>query len=155
MTLGGYQLGAKLGAPVSLGDDELPPMCLASEDAAVPDAFVGYEGYYGVGTDDTSIEAQILGVSSDLPPDWDRIDASACVGGNPDLVVRLIHGDFLDPPKADMPAWTSEAFTRVLADAGYDVEFTLVEGAAHTGVGSPDSPAFEVIVDTALDVASG
>jgi acetyl esterase/lipase len=140
VTLLGYSLGAIFGAPVSLGVDELPPTCLASEDAAIPDAFVGYEGFYGVGNEYLAEEAAAAG--------WP--DATTLVGGNPDLVVRLIHGGLSEDPVA-----TSEEFTQILADAGYDVEFMVVEGAAHTGVGSADSPAFDVIVDTTLDVAGG
>lgn len=140
VTLLGYSLGAIFGAPVSLGVDELPPMCLASDDAAIPDAFVGYEGFYGVGNEYLAEEAAWAG--------WP--DATKLVGENPDLVVRLIHGELSEDPVS-----TSEEFARILTDAGYDVEFTLVEGAAHTGVGSADSPAFDVIVDTTLDVAGG
>lgn len=141
VTLFGYSLGADYGAPVSLGVDDLPPTCLASEDAAIPNAFVGYEGFYGVGVDDgVAEESAALGEPY----------ASAFVGGNPDLVVRLIHGGLSEVPVAE-----GEEFVQILEEAGYDVEFTLVEGAHHTGVGSPDSPAFAVIVETTLEVASG
>jgi hypothetical protein len=76
------------------------------------------------------------------------------VGQNPDLVVRLIHGDYVDTPVDDPVSWSQE-FAELLADAGYDVEFTLVEGAAHSGIDSETSPAFDVIVDTTLEVAGG
>jgi acetyl esterase/lipase len=143
VTLLGYADGAYFGMPVSLGVDALPPMCLASDDAAIPDAFVGYEGYYGVG--DPKAEQEARGRAP---------DAGTLVGQNPDLVVRLIHGD-LEDLLSDAPVAVSEDFAEILDEAGYDVEFILVEGAAHSGAGTEDSPAFDVIVDTTLEVAGG
>lgn len=146
VTLLGSSGGAIFGAPVSLGVEGLPPSCLASGDAAIPDAFVGYEAYYGV-----SDEAK--GFRGLEATDW--IDPSSLVGQNPDLVVRLLHGDFPDPAGVEMPVSMSEEFADLLADAGYDVEFMVVEGAAHTGIASASSPAFDVIVETTLEVAGG
>lgn len=144
VTLLGSSSGAVFGMPVSLGIDALPPMCLASDDAAIPDALVGYEGYYGVGVD----------APTDLEAGTDWIDPTTLVGQNPDLVVRLIHGNYEDVPVDDPVSWSQE-FAELLADEGYDVEFTIVEGAAHTGITSESSPAFDVIVETTLDVAGG
>jgi acetyl esterase/lipase len=146
VTLLGWSRGAQVGMVVSLGVEELPAGCLASEDAAIPDAFVGYEGLYGPG--DQEFTAEELAAMGEPV-------ASQFVGANPDLVVRLIHGGYVDTVFGDAPVAYSEEFAEILAEAGYDVEFTLVEGAAHTGVGSEDSPAFDVIVDTTLQVAGG
>lgn len=141
VTLVGSDNGAVFGAPVTLGVEELPSACLASDDAAIPDAFVGYAGYYGV-------SGQAPGGL--VAAGW--IDPTTLIGQNPDLVVRLLHGD---APDADTPMSWSEEFARMLADAGYDVEFTIVEGGTRTGIESPSSPAFDAIVDTTLDVARG
>jgi len=142
VTLMGSSSGAVFGMPVALGIDALPPMCLATEEAASPDAFVGYEGYYGVGGDPGDLEVT----------DW--IDPTALVGQNPQLVVRLLHGDYEETREQD-PVSQSEEFAELLADAGYDVEFSLVQGGAHSGSYLPSSPAFDVIVNTTLDVAGG
>jgi acetyl esterase/lipase len=142
VTLLGYSLGATYGAPVSLGVDDLTPGCLASLDAAIPDAFVGYEGYVGVGDEEMAqwLATQGLG--------WP--DATPLVGGNPDLVVRLIHG-----ASSEAPVAITEEFAQILVEAGYDVDFTVVEGATHSGAEFPTSPAFDVIVDTTMNVARG
>jgi acetyl esterase/lipase len=142
LTLMGSSSGAVFGMPVALGIDALPPMCLATEEAASPDAFVGYEGYYGVGGDPGDLEVT----------DW--IDPTALVGQNPQLVVRLLHGDYKETPEQD-PVSQSEEFAELLADADYDVEFSLVQGGAHSGSYLPSSPAFDVIVNNTLDVAGG
>lgn len=147
-TVFGHSGGAIFGMPVSLGVDALPPACLASDEAALPDAFVGYEGFYGVG-DSRDAEWAEEDIASGLIP-----DTATMVGQNPDLVVRLLHGDYEDPPAWDAPVSDSEDFAELLAETGYDAEFILVEGAAHTGAGT-DQPAFDAIVNTTLDVAGG
>jgi acetyl esterase/lipase len=147
VTLLGHNGGAVFGMPVSLGVDTLPATCLASDDAAIPDAFVGYEGFYGVG-DSRNAEWAEEDIASGVIP-----DTATMVGQNPDLVVRLLHGDNEDEAW-DAPVADSEDFAELLDEAGYDVEFMLVEGAAHTGAGT-DQPAFDAIVDTTLDVAGG
>lgn len=145
VTLLGHSGGAIFGMPVALGVDAQPPTCLASDDAAIPDAFVGYEGFYGV----VDAEWWEEDVASGLIP-----DTVTMVGQNPDLVVRLLHGDYQDPQAWETTVADSEDFAELLDEAGYDVEFILVEGAAHTGAGT-DQPAFGAIVDTTLDVAGG
>ena len=74
---------------------------------------------------------------------------------NPDLVVRLIHGS----SEADSPAFPSVGvsveFREALVEAGYDAEFTLVEGALHGSVFRPGEDAFAVTVEQVIELARG
>ena len=77
------------------------------------------------------------------------------IGGNPDLVVRLIHGDYTDPEWYEIPRQDSVDFHQALAEAGYDAEVPILVGSPHIGLTIPSSKAFEAAVQQALQVAGG
>ncbi len=126
----GHSLGATNGAVVSLGGAPALDDCAVSGPPTLPDAFVGYEGPYDLGTEDTS-----AGVGSP----YDHL------GGNPDLVVRLVHGDAEDVGRFDTPLPVSEALVTALRDGGYDAELITVAGGTHTEIGE-GSPAQLAVV---------
>ena len=74
------------------------------------------------------------------PELWEFL--SGAIGANPDLPIRLIHGESDDV----IPPGNSAGFAAALADAGYDVELILVDGG-HSEL--PDTS-----VPTIIDVAS-
>lgn len=138
----GHSLGASVGAAVALGGSEVSPDCAVRDGEALPDAFVGYEGPYDVAT----VDYENGRVPRD-PPGDDSADPYVHIGGNPSLVVRLLHGDAEDTAWYDTPMSASEQFLQALDDAGYDAELIVVEGGEH----DPDkivegTPAQQAIV---------
>jgi dienelactone hydrolase len=123
----GHSLGATVGAAASLGGAPASADCAVTEGDSLPDAFVGYEGPYDIAEGD------------------DAADPYAHIGGNPDLVVRLLHGDVEDTAFYDTPLSVSEAFLEALKDAGYDAELTIVEGGAHYPI-DDGTPAQQAVV---------
>ena len=86
---------------------------------------------------------------------WETMDSHTHIGGNPDLVVRLIHGDDTDVDWHEVPRQVSVEFHQALAEAGYDAEVTLLDGPSHLGLTIPSSKAFEEAVQQVLQVAGG
>jgi acetyl esterase/lipase len=126
----GHSLGAVNGAVVSLGGAPELADCAVSGPPRAPHAFVGYEGPYDLSAEDTAAAA---------------VDPYAYLGGHPDLVVRLVHGDAEDVGRFDTPLPVSEAFVEALRDAGYDAELVTVAGGTHTEIGE-GSPAQQAVV---------
>lgn len=132
----GYSLGGA-GAQVALAGDEIDPLwqefaalqdgppaqigCEVSGVSAQVDAFVGvagvYLGYGGKYGRDW--------LRSENPELWETLFSS--LGQNPDLKIRLIHGQN-DP---DVPFQDTADFAAMLEEAGYDVELIPFDGA-HT-----------------------
>ena len=124
----GFSLGAGMGGLVSLGGDTLEvewetlaeqsgkPIdqidCVAPEGSAHVDAFVGIAGPYG-----------ILELQDDNPDLRAIVAPSEQLGENPDLIVRLLHGEI----DAKVPVESSMALHDALLAAGYDVTFTLFD----------------------------
>jgi predicted esterase len=146
----GYSLGG-IGAQVALVGDEVdrlweefaalrggpPPQidCAAGEVSAHVDAFVGvagvymgYEGKYGREW-----------LQAEDPELWELFFSS--LEQNPDLEVRLIHGD----DDHDVPINGAAEFAAALALAGYDAKLFPFSGG-HT-------VPFELTVQTVLEVA--
>ena len=126
--------GASVGAAVSLGGSAASVDCAVAEGDALPDAFVGYEGSYD------GAEAAAEGVPVGADP-------YAQIGGNPDLVLRLLHAD----AGVTVPLSVSEDFAEALGDAGYDAELVVVKGGDHGSL-SEGSPAQQVNVDQVSDL---
>jgi dienelactone hydrolase len=151
----GHSLGAAVGAAVSLGGAPASGDCAAADGDSLPDAFVGYEGPY----DHADIDYLNGAVPRD-PPGDEATDPYAQIGGNPKLVVRLLHGDVEDSAWYDVPMNVSEEFAQALTDAGYDAKLTIVEGGDHAPIDEGTPPQQAVVTQvtellTALRSASG
>jgi acetyl esterase/lipase len=146
----GHSLGAAVGAAVSLGGSAASEDCAVADGDPLPDAFVGYEGPYDIATVDYE-----NGRVPRIPPGDEAVDPYAQIGGNPDLVVRLLHGDAEDIAWFDTPMFVSEQLATALDDAGYDVELIVVEGGEHdAGKIVEGTPAQRAIVDQVTDLLS-
>ena len=145
----GHSLGAGIGAAAALGGaPHLDECVVAPGEDTLPGGFVGYEGPYDCARVDYSNDREALD-----PPGDEAADAFAQVGGNPDLVLRLLHGDAEDFSWFDVPLSVSEAFGAALADAGYDAEVVVVEGGEHIEIweGTPPQQAVLAAVAEILD----
>lgn len=142
----GHSLGASVGAAAALAGSEVSPDCAVKDRDALPDAFVGYEGPY----DATTVDYENGRVPRD-PPGDDSVDPYAHIGGNPGLVVRLLHGDAEDTAWYDVPMSASEQFLQALDDAGYDAELIVVQGGEHDPI-VDGTPAQQAIVDQVTEV---
>lgn len=144
ITLVGNSSGAHTGAVVAMAGDEFAGNCVATDGSAEPDVFVGYEGPYDVAT---TVYGQVdmTPLETEDPELWAAINTYSHIGGNPDLVVRLVHGQDEDFAWYDVTPDTSVALHDALADAGYDVELILVEEAGHGDLSTP-TDAFEATV---------
>jgi acetyl esterase/lipase len=150
----GHSIGAFVSVNVALTGDDYSEGCVVTEGSALPDALVAYEGPYdfvvnykeGTGLDFRPLQEE----DPDL---WHALNPYSNLGRNPDLVVRLIHGDSEDDSPVFPSVGTSVEFRQALAEAGYDVEFTLVEGAHHGSVFRPGEDAFTVAVEQVMELA--
>lgn len=154
VTLVGNSAGATTGVIVALAGDDVARDCIADGPVEL-DAIVGYEGPFDWAT--TVYGSIDLPALESADPDlWSAVDPYHHVGGNRDLVVRLIHGDDSDQAWYEVPRAVSVEFHQALSDAGYDAEITLVDGASHTAIAGPGSgEAFETTVDQAIELARG
>jgi acetyl esterase/lipase len=133
VTVVGYSAGAHIGAITALTGDSFTGDCVVESGSALPDGFVGVAGPY-----DTDLLDPLMGVffgkdRADDPASWDDGNPHNHVGENPNLIVRLIHGE-LD---LVAPVEFSIFLDDDLAGAGYDVELTVVKDGSHTSVADP------------------
>ncbi len=143
VTLLGWSAGGASGAVVALAGDDFEGDCLVSGDSGLPDAFVGIAGGYNF-----AIDGEAAFLKEDDLETWEAINPYSHIGSNPELRVRLVHGD------ADGTVSVEESiqFQQALEDAGYDVTLTVLEGAGHRIV-VPTVDGFQVTVMEALEVA--
>jgi acetyl esterase/lipase len=150
-----HSIGAFISMNVALTGDDHATGCAASEGSALPEAFVGYEGPYdlaeryheGSGLDYRPLQA-------DDPDLWHAINPYSRLGRHPDLVVRLIHGDWEADDRVYPTVADSIAFRDLLVGAGYDAELTVVEGALHGSVHRKGEAAFEIALRDVLELTS-
>jgi acetyl esterase/lipase len=154
ITLIGHSAGAATGMVVAMAGDDYARDCVVTDESAVLDALVGYEGPFDWATQDYST-INLVPLREEDPDQWEAIDPYAHIGGNPDLVVRLIHGDDADVAWYEVPRDVSVDFNQVLFEAGYDVELTLLEGADHGALLFPGSEVVDVTVQQALQPGRG
>lgn len=148
ITLIGNSQGAVSGMIVGLNGDAHTRDCVTSEGSALVDAVVAYEGDYDWA------ESFFYQLRDANPTLWEAIDPHTYIGGNPDLVVRLIHGEGGEIVP-QVPQIVSVEFSQVLADAGYDVELSLVEQSPHTALTDSSTPAFAAVIQQVMEVAGG
>ncbi len=153
LTLFGFSGGAATGIVVALRGEDLGTDCLADGPISV-DAFVAYEGPFDWSRTDYG-RVDLTRFESSDPEIWEAVDPYTHIGDNPDLVVRLIHGDDLDTAWYEVPRAASMELHDVLLDAGYDVELTLLDNADHGAILRSYEEAFETAVAETVGVATG
>jgi acetyl esterase/lipase len=161
ITLVGNETGASTGAVVALAGDDFEGDCVVMDGSALVDALVGYEGTYDYATTVYSVSMDHTVLEDEDPELWQAINPYSHIGRNPDLQVRLVHGDAVDVLWREVPPEVSIEFHQALVDAGYDVALTVLEGATHRELqrvtyagGELRFPeAFHVVVQQALEVA--
>lgn len=123
----GYSAGAQIAALVSLAADTFDGDCLADMSDTLPTRLVGLAGPYD--TDALGVlMIPFFGTDPSVDPEpWQRGNPLSYLGRNPDLVVRLIHGE----DDAVVPPLFSEYFAQRLEDTGYDTQLTLLPGVNH------------------------
>ena len=155
ITLVGNSAGADAGAVAALAGDDFDGDCVVTDTSALPDALIGFEGAYHRATTVINSAIDHTYLKDEDPELWEAINPYSHIGGNPDLQIRLVHGDDDDTNWSDIPPEVSIDFHQALADAGYDVEFTILEGASHSALTSkylnPD--AFELTVQQVMELA--
>jgi hypothetical protein len=118
-----------------------PPQtdCLAVEDSALVDAFMGYSG----GLD-------FYDEISETDPDlWALGSPYGLIGRSPSLVIRIVHGGLANPEWVENGVALSEA----LVNAGYDATHTLL-GEAKWNV-PWSGPDREELIQMILELARG
>ena len=133
VTLVGYSAGAHIGAVTALTGDSFRGDCVVESGSGLPDGFVGVAGPYN-----TDLLDPLMGVffgkdRVDDPDSWEDGNPHNHVGENPNLIIRLIHGE-LD---VLAPVEFSIGLDADLTGAGYDVELTVVKDGTHSSVVDP------------------
>lgn len=103
----GHSLGACIGAAGSLGGASASSDCVVTGGTRCAEAFAGCEGPYG----DATVSYRLDRSPRD-PPGDEASDPYANIGGNPDLVMRLVHGDAPDTQWYDVPLSASNSSRR-------------------------------------------
>ena len=154
ITLVGNSLGAATGAVVALAGDDFEGDCVVTDASALPDALVAFEGPYDYATTfNGPLELDHTILKDEDPDLWEAINPYSHIGRNPDLQVRLVHGDDIDVAWYDVLPEVSIEFHQALADAGYDVELIVVEGAVHSALTTSSSEAFALTVQQVMELA--
>lgn len=154
ITIVGNSAGASSGLVVGLaGDDFEREYCVVSDVSALPDALVAFEGGYEFATTNYGGVIDHTYLKQKDPELLEAINPYSHIGRNPDLQVRLIHGDDFDEFWYDIRPEDSIAMHQALADAGYDVELIVVEGASHTALTNRYTDAFALTVQQVMELA--
>ncbi len=151
ITLVGNSSGAAKGSIVAMDGDAYKGDCVVSEGSALPDALVGYEGPFDYATHLYGT-FNVPSLGEEDPAIWEAVNPYLHIGGNSDLVVRLIHGRDKDLGPYDVLPEVSADFHAALEEAGYDVDLTYVDGASHRSL-QPGTDAFALTVEQVLNVA--
>ncbi len=153
ITLVGNSAGAATGAVVALAGDDFEGDCVVTEGSALLDALIAFEGPYEYTTTVGLARYDHTHLKDEDPELWRAINPYSHIGRNPDLQVRLIHGEDVDIYWYDLPPEVSIEFHQALTDAGYDVELSVVEGASHIDLTQSDSDAFALTVYQVMELA--
>jgi len=116
-----------------------PPQteCLAGEDSAHVDAYIGYGGDY-------DFYERLRDSDPDL---WKMISFFGVIGRGPSLPVHLVFGGMANPAYIDK----AEEYQEELVNAGYDATLTLLpEGKSEIPWSGPDR---EALIQLILEVA--
>jgi acetyl esterase/lipase len=141
----GYSAGAHIAAVMALAADTFDGDCLVNINDTLPTRLVGIAGPYDTDAVGPLMEP-FFGTDRDTDPEpWRLGNPLTYLGRNPNLVVRLIHGD----QDLVVPLLFSQFFQQQLSDHGYDVTLTVISGADHTDVADP-SVSGELVAGDAL-----
>jgi acetyl esterase/lipase len=133
LVLVGHSYGGYLGPLIALAGELVPGDCLVGPDvSALPTGFVGIAGNYVV-EGEPVWDVWYGGNERQAPQAWRSGNYRTHLGGNPGLVVRLIHetGDPIIPPRQP------RRFHRDLRAAGYDTRLQLIDGNEHFALLDP------------------
>jgi acetyl esterase/lipase len=140
----GYSAGAHIAAVVALAADTFDGDCQVEMTSVLPTRLVGIAGPYDTDALGPLMEP-FFGVERDADPErWALGNPLTYLGRNPDLIIRLIHGDH----DTVVPLLFSEYFERQLENAGYDVTLTIIPGADHADV---TDAAIPIVTDSLHD----
>ena len=153
ITLVGHSAGAAIGMVVALAGDDYARDCVVAEGSALVDVLVGYEGPFDWATTDYDL-INLVQLREEDPDLWRAIDPYAHIGKNPDLVVRLVHGDDADVAWYEIPRAVSIEFAQALRAAGYETDMTLLDDAHHGAVFIRGSEAWDLVAQEALRPAA-
>lgn len=131
----GHSAGAHIAAVVALAADTFDGDCLVEMNDTLPTRLVGLAGPYNTDVLGSFMEP-FFGTDPNVDPEpWRLGNPFTYLGRNPDLVVRLIHGD----QDRVAPLAFSREFERELSSNNYDVTLTVVPGAGHSDVWNPNT----------------
>lgn len=134
----GLSGGGLVGMLAALAPGEFSDLCDNTSDSHV-EAVVGLASDAG-----TTAEGGIgWRIWQDNPDEFAKMDTYSYIGANPDLIVRFVHGT-ADPV---VPIDHIRKLHEALAQAGYDTQFTAVEGAGHGLAEDMATEALRVIED--------
>jgi acetyl esterase/lipase len=132
LMLVGHSFGGYVGTLVALAGDDFHGDCLAPDESALPDAWVGIDANCLVGVPpppDPLWSVFYGGTPEEKPRAWEKGDPLNHIGGNPGLVVRMIHER--DDPIVDIIQ--PRTLVRELREADYDAKLIVIEGDDHWG----------------------
>ena len=138
---------------IALSGDDFEGDCVVTEASALPDAFVGFEGFYNLET--AALVIPDLTILKDEDPElFEAVNPYSHIGHNSDLQVRLVHGDDVDTEWWEVLPEASIEFHQALSDAGYDAELIILAGTSHTTLTNkylyPE--AFDLIVQEVMEL---
>jgi acetyl esterase/lipase len=151
LVLVGHSFGGYVGTLVSLAGNEFHGDCLTPDESALPDAWVGVSANCTVGIPPPPGPLWNVwygGTPEEAPRAWEKGDTLDQIGGNPRLVVRMIHER--DDPIVDVIQ--PRTLVHELKEAGYDASLTVLDGDDHWGPLDLDEHAGRVTLDAILDL---
>jgi acetyl esterase/lipase len=154
VSLVGHSSGAHHGAAIALAGDDFAADCAVTDASAFVDALVGYEGVYDWATKVYDDSFAYLGLKDEDPELWQAVNRYAQIGRNPELQVRLLHGNVPDVEWYDVPLAVTREFHKALAEAEYDVELIVVQRGTHDDITS-DSDVIAFTVEQVMELARG
>lgn len=149
IALVGHSAGGHGTAVIALAGDVFGGDCVVTDASTLVDALVTYEGVFDLSTHVYHSSMDFTAIKNEDPELWQALNPYSQIGRNPELRVRLVHGDAPDLDWSDTPLDVAVGFHQALAEAGYDVELTVVEGAPH----QPYADAIAVVVEQLMELA--
>lgn len=149
LVLMGHSAGGAVAMVIALAGDDFEGDCVVSGVSALPHAYVGVAASYD--PEKTPGDAR-LPLKEAHPKLYRALNPVMHLGENPELVVRIVHGqiDDINPAEAAM------SFHQVLRDAGYEAEITVLDGIGHLSIIQTSFPeAFSTTVDETMAAATG